>query len=155
MSSDQEAFRKAAVELRIMEGTAEMLQSRISIVDAAIAEHTLAKKTLEGVKEEKKDAQLFVPVGAGSYVKAKLESVDTVLVGIGAGVSVEKTIEAARETVEDRLSELENSRKRLEQQLVNVAEKIQGNQAELEEITKRLNERRERKSSVRKVEGGA
>lgn len=155
MPSEQEAFRRLAVELRLLEGTAKTLQSRISIVDAAITELTLAKRTLEGVETEKEDAPLFVPVGGGSYIKAKLESADTVLVGIGAGVAVEKTIKSARETVENRLSELEDSRKKLEQQLVKVAEKIQEDQAELEEATKKLNEGRERKPSVRKVEGGA
>lgn len=155
MPSEQEAFRRLAVELRLLEGTAKTLQSRISIVDAAITELTLAKRTLEGVETEKEDAPLFVPVGGGSYIKAKLESADTVLVGIGAGVAVEKTIKAARKTVENRLYELEDSRKKLEQQLVKVAEKIQEDQAELEEATKKLNEGRERKPSVRKVEGGA
>lgn len=155
MPSEQEAFRRLAMELRLLEGTAETLQSRINIVAAAVAELTLAKRTLEGVESEKADAPLFVPVGGGSYIKAKLESADAVVVGIGAGVAVEKTIEAARETVENRLSELEDSRKRLEQQLFKVAEKIQEDQAELEEVTKKLNKRRERKPNVRKVEGRA
>ncbi|MEA2089753.1 MAG: hypothetical protein U9O89_03220, partial [Thermoproteota archaeon] len=73
MPSEQEAFRRLAVELRLLEGTAKTLQSRISIVDAAITELTLAKRTLEGVETEKEDAPLFVPVGGGSYIKAKLE----------------------------------------------------------------------------------
>lgn len=154
MSSEQEAFRRLAVELRLLEGTAETLQSRINVVDAAIAEFNLAKETLEGVEKEEEDAPLFVPVGGGSYIRAKLDSADTVVVGIGAGVAVEKTIEAARETVDNRMSEMQESRKRLEQQLVQVAEKINEDQAELEEITKKLRKGKERKPSVRKIEGG-
>lgn len=155
MPSEEEDFRRLAVELRLLEGTAEMLQSRINVVNAAITELTLAKRSLEGVEKEEEDAPLFVPVGGGSYIKAKLASADTVVAGIGTGVAVEKTVEAARETVENRMSELEDSRRKLKQQLVQVAQKIQQDRAELEEVTKKLAKRRGRTTGVRKAESRA
>jgi prefoldin alpha subunit len=134
MSGDEE-FRRLAVELRILEGTAESLRSRINFLNAAFAELNYAKNTLEGLEEEKPDAPLFVPIGGGSYVKAKLGDIDKVVYGVGAGVAIEKTLKAAKEGVENRLSDLEKTRRYLEQQLGQVLRRLQQDQDMLQQIS--------------------
>ena len=138
MSSDEEAFRRLVVELRMLEGTAEALQSRVNLVNAALTELRVSSMTLDGLKKEKKDAQLFVPIGGGSYIKAKLASEDEVVVGIGADVAVERTTKEAKENLENRLAELEKTRTSLGQQLGQVIEKIREDRAKLEEMTAKL-----------------
>ncbi len=150
MSSDEETFRRLAVELRILEGTAEALQSRINLVRAALTELRVASMTLEGVEKEKKNAPLFVPIGGGSYVKAKLDSTEEVIVGIGADVAVERTMKEARENVENRIAELAKTGNTLGQQLNDVIGKIGEHRSELEGVTTKLRER-ERTSGVRKT----
>lgn len=150
MSSDEETFRRLAVELRILEGTAEALQSRINLVRAALTELRVASMTLEGVEKEKKNASLFVPIGGGSYVKAKLDSAEEVIVGIGADVAVERTMKEARENVENRIAELTKTGNSLGQQLNDVIGKIGEHRSELEGVTAKLRER-ERTSGVRKT----
>jgi len=150
VSSDEETFRRLAVELRILEGTAEALQSRINLVGAALTELRVASMTLEGAEKEEKDASLFVPIGGGSYIKAKLENAEEVIVGIGADVAVERTMKEARENLENRIAELEKTRNSLGQQLNDVIGKIQGHRAELEDVTAKLRER-ERTKGVRKT----
>ena len=151
MSSEEETFRRLVVELRILEGTAEALQSRVNLVNAALTEFRVASMTLEGLEKEKKDAPLFVPIGGGSYIKAKLESADKVIVGMGADVAVERTIKEARENLGNRIAELEKTRTTLGQQFVQVVEKIRDDRARLEELTAKLREG-ERAESVRKTE---
>ncbi len=150
MSNDEETFRRLAVELRILEGTAEALQSRINLVRSALTELRVAGMTLEGVEKEKKDAPLFVPIGGGSYIKAELESAEQVIVGIGADVAVERTMKEARENVENRIAELEKTRTSLGQHLNEMIGKIQEHRSELEEVTAKLRER-ERTRGVRKT----
>jgi len=140
VSSEEETFRRLVVELRILEGTAEALQSRVNLVNAALTELTIASMTLEGLEKEKKATPLFVPIGGGSYVKAKLESAEKVIVGIGANVAVERTIKEAKENLGNRISELEKTRTTLGQQFAQVLEKIQDDRARLEEITAKLRE---------------
>lgn len=152
-SSDQEVFRRLAVELRILEGTADTLQARLNLVNAALTELTYARITLEGVEEEKPDASLFVPIGGGSYIKAKLESADKVIVGMGAGVSIERTITEAKQTVQNRISELEKTRVSLQQQLVQVVGKIQEDRDQLQELSTKLSQT-ERAIDVQKAERG-
>ena len=150
MSSEEETFRRLAVELRILEGTAEALQSRVNLVNAALTELRVAGMTLGGLEKEKKDAQLFVPIGGGSYVKAKLGSADKVVVGIGADVAVERTMKEAKENLENRIAELEKTRTSLGQQFAQVVGKIREDRTRLEELTAKLREG-ERAKGVRKA----
>jgi prefoldin alpha subunit len=149
-NKDQETFRRLAVELRILEGTAETLQARLNLMSAALSELTYARMTLEGVEKEQPDASLFVPIGGGSYVKAKLESTDKVIVGMGAGVSIEKTLVEAKTVVQNRIGELEKTRVSLQQQLVQVVGRIQEDRAKLEDLTARLSQS-ERRTGVQKT----
>ena len=150
LTRDEEALRRLIVELRILEGTAGTLQSRLNFVNAVLTELNYAKMTLEGLEKEKEDVPLFVPIGGGSYIRAKLESADKVIVGMGAGVSVEKSLSEAKETVENRISQLEKTRRTLQQQLAQVSQKIQEDQARFQEISEKLR-KAERKRDVQKA----
>ena len=137
-NEDQETYRRLAVELRILEGTADAMQQRLNLIGAALAELNVAKMTLEGIEKENPEAPLFVPIGGGSFVKAKLESSDKIIVGMGAGVSIEKTIAEAKITVQGRITEMEKSMNSLRQQLVQVVNRMQENRDKLEELTSKL-----------------
>jgi len=129
-----------AVESRFLEETVNELQSRINLTNSALTELRVSSMTLEGLEEEKKDAQLFVPIGGGSYVKARLETANKVVVGIGADVAVERTLKEAKEELETRIAELEKTREALVQQFNQVVERIQENRGKLEEVTSKLRE---------------
>lgn len=150
MSSEEEIFRRLVVELRMLEGTAEALQSRVNLVNAALTELRVSSMTLEGLEKEKKDAQLFVPIGGGSYIKARLGSADKVVVGIGADVALERTMKEAKENLGNRIAELEKTRTSLGQQFAQVVEKIREDRTRLDELTAKLREG-ERAKVVRKA----
>ena len=116
------------------------LQSRINMVNSALAELRVSSLTLDGLEKEKKGSQLFVPIGGGSYVKAKLEAADTVVVGIGADVAVERSVKEAKVELEARIAELEKSRDALREQFNQVVGRIQENRAQMEEVSAKLRE---------------
>ena len=147
MAINEETLRRLIVELRLLEGTANTLQSRLNFVNAILTELNYAKMTLEGLEKEKKNVPLFVPIGGGSYIRAKLESAEKVIVGMGAGVSVEKSLSEAKETVGDRITQLEKTRRTLQQQLTQVAQKIEEDRAGFQELSEKLREA-ERKRNV-------
>lgn len=138
--SDREAFRSVAVELQILEGTAETLQSRLNFVNAALTELNIARMTLEGVEKEAPDAPLFVPIGGGSFIKARLDSNDRVIVGAGAGVSVERSAGEAMETLKNRIVELEKTRTSIQQQLMQVVGRIQEDRERLQDLSARVSQ---------------
>jgi len=139
-----------AVESRFLEETANELQSRINLTNAAITELRVSSMTMEGLEKEKKDSQLFVPIGGGSYIKARLETAKTVVLDIGADVAVERTLKEAKEELEARIEKLEKTREAFGQQFNQVIERIQENRGKLEEVTAKLREG-EKQSGVREA----
>jgi len=128
------------VESRYLEETVKEIQSRVNMTNAAITELRVSSMTLEGLEKEKKGSQLFVPIGGGSYVKAKLVTAKKVVVSIGADVAVERTFKEAKEELETHIAELEKTREALGQQFNQVVERIQENRGKLEEVTAKLRE---------------
>jgi len=137
-SKSEEELRRLGVELRILEQTAEAIQSRIGMVNAVITDLTYAGMTLEGMEKERENSELLVPVGGSSYVKARLENPDKLIVGMGAGVSVEKTVQEAKEIIKKRLENLEKTRASLQQQFAQVAERIGEDREKFEKLVAEL-----------------
>lgn len=133
-SKEEEELRKLSVELRFLEQTAETLQSRIGMLNAAITDLTYANMTLEGVEQEKENSELLVPIGGSSYVRAKLASPDEVVVGLGAGVSVEKPLPEAKSLLKERLDELEKTMRSAQQQFAQVVDRINADRNRLESL---------------------
>lgn len=136
--SKDEELRKLSMELRYFEQTAEALQQRLSMMNAAMTDLSYANMTLESIEKEKENAELLVPIGGSSYVKVKLADTDKVVVGMGAGVSVEKTLPEAKTIVKERLDEIEKTRAAGQQQLSQVAERINHGRTRMEELLAEL-----------------
>jgi prefoldin alpha subunit len=137
-NKDEEELRRLSVELRFLEQTAEELQSRINMVNAIITDLTYANITLEGIEKEKENSELFVPIGSNSYIKARLKNPDKIIVGMGAGVSIEKTLPEAKEIIKKRIENLDKTRTSLQQQLAQVADRISGDREKFENLVAEL-----------------
>jgi prefoldin alpha subunit len=133
-SKEEEELRKLSVEIRFLEQTAETMQQRISMVNAAMTDLTYANMSLEGIEKEKENAELLVPIGGSSYIKVKLASPDKVVVGMGAGVSIEKTLPEAKAIVKERLEELEKTMRSAQQQFTQVAQRINAGRSRVESL---------------------
>jgi prefoldin alpha subunit len=120
--------------MRYLEQTADALQQRISMVNAAITDLTYANMTLDGIETQKENAEMLVPIGGGSYVKAKIADTNKVIIGMGAGVSIEKTLPEAKVTLKERLDELEKTMTVAQQQFTQVAERINSGRGRLESL---------------------
>ena len=123
-SKNEEEIRKISVELRLLEQTAETLQSRLSMLNAVAQDLTYANMTLESLEKEKENSEVLVPIGGTSYIRTKLDNPNQIIVGIGAGVSVEKTRQEAKDVINKRLEDLQKARTSTQQQFAQIAERI-------------------------------
>jgi len=137
-SKSEEELRRISVELRFLEQTADAIQSRIGMVNAVITDLTYASMTLDGIEKEKENSELLVPIGGNSYIKARLENPDKLIVGMGAGVSVEKSLQEAKEVIKKRLENLDKTRSSLQQQFAQVAERIGEDREKFEKLVAEL-----------------
>jgi prefoldin alpha subunit len=114
---EEEIARQLATEIRILEGSAATLQSRLDIVRTAINEVALAHATLEGLTKLQDGDDTLVPVGAGSYVRMKIADSKKLVMGVGAGTAIEKDVPSSIEELKGRVQELDKARNSIQQQL--------------------------------------
>lgn len=137
MASEEEQLRQGLVQQRVYEGSARTLQARLDIINAAMNEFALASSTLEGIKSQKSDADALIPVGGGSFVRAKLADVSKIVVGVGAGVAIEKPIDLSITEIKDRITDLDKARTTLQEQLNQTLIRLEENREKLNEIVKK------------------
>ena len=135
--ADDEDFQKSLVQLRVYEGSARALQARLEIVNAALNEFSLASTTLEGVKTQKTDEDALIPVGGGSYVRVRLSDISKIVMGVGAGVAVEKPIEDSVNEIKERIADLDKARTSLQEQLSQALFRIEEGREKLGELVKK------------------
>lgn len=135
--TDDEDFQKSLMQLRVYEGSARALQARLEMVNAALNEFSLASTTLEGVKTQKNDEDALIPVGGGSYVRVKLSDISKIVMGVGAGVAVEKPIQDSINEIKERIADLDKARISLQEQLNQALMRIEENRETLGDLVKK------------------
>ncbi len=131
MAANEEELRKLMMEIRILEGSVNTIQSRLRVVNAASEDTMGATKTLESVKDEKKGTEILVPVGAGSLLKVEITDVEKTVFGVGAGVCIEKSIESSIKDLNERQEELEKLSNSQQQQLAQLLTRIESSKNRL------------------------
>jgi prefoldin alpha subunit len=137
VASDDEALSQSLAQLRIYEGTARALQARLDVVNAATSEFALASSTLEGVKTQSADADVLIPVGGGSFVRGRLADVSKIVVGVGAGVAIEKPIQDSISEIKSRVTDLEKVRTTLQEQLTQTLIRTEQEREKLGEMVRK------------------
>jgi len=139
-SKDEEELRKLSLEIRLLEQTFETLQQRLNMINAVATDLSYANAALENLEKEKENAELLVPIGGTSYIKAKLDNPDRIIVGLGAGVSAEKTRQEAKEIIKKRLEDLQKTHQSIQQQYSQVAERIAQDRERFESMVTTMRE---------------
>ncbi len=136
-SSSDEEVRELLAEIRLLEGSARILQSRIDVISAALSETSTAIQTLEGTRGKPEGTEALLPIGSGSFVKSKMVNPDTIMIGVGAGIIVEKSIEDSIKDLRLRSSDLERARTNVTQQLGQILNQAEDYRAHLSELVRK------------------
>lgn len=130
----EDQFRRIVYELQLMDGSVQLLQERMQILSAALADLRLAQQSLSDLKNVSVQTPILIPVGGGTFVNAELGEMKKVIVGVGADVSVEMELDKAISDVSSRLEEVEKAQAAVEQQLTQIVAQMQSHQ----EVANRL-----------------
>lgn len=110
------------------------------MLNAGLTDLSYANMTLESIEKEKENAEMMVPIGGSNYITVKLANADKVVVGLGAGVSIEKTVPEAKVIVKERMEELQKTQVSAQQQLSQIAERINQDRNRLESLLSGIRE---------------
>ena len=101
-------IERLLAEIRALENLASAVQELALRTQAYMAELRAAGRTLEALAG-REGAEVLVPIGAGSFIWARVERVDKAIVSLGADVSVEVDVERAKEMIGERLGEADKA----------------------------------------------
>ncbi|MCQ2972103.1 MAG: prefoldin subunit alpha [archaeon] len=104
----QEDFNKLVNEINIYKQQVELIQNQIDLIRTSMAEVEALSNTLDDLKG-KDSIEAFVPVGAGSFMRAELKNTDDIIISIGAGVAVKKDVEGTKEIIAAQKEDLADS----------------------------------------------
>lgn len=111
----------------------QALAHNLSSIDAAMRS---ARAAIEAVRSASGEA--LMPVGAGVFVKSRVEPGSSVVVSVGAGVVVEKDRESALLFLEARSKELEAAAAETSGRLGQIRQRIERTRAEMDALASKM-----------------
>jgi prefoldin alpha subunit len=121
----QQQLEELSQKHQVYKHQAESISQQINVVGMTIKDVETALITITTLKDETAGVETLVPIGFGSFVKANLANTDTIVVGIGAGVSVEKKIDDAKSFLERKKNELTKYQEQLNNTIAKLAQELQ------------------------------
>jgi len=131
----EKQLRRFVTEMRMMEGSVDVLNQRLQLLTSSMSELRLAQGSLRNLKGVESGNPLLVPVGGGVFMDAQLGDISKVVVGIGADVSVEMDYEKAVEGIGERLQEMEQAQGAVQQQLGQILAQLESHQGMAERLS--------------------
>jgi prefoldin alpha subunit len=110
LSSNQklsnEDIQKLSSQFQQLQYQADALSQQLNMVSASLAESEKAINTIAGFGGVEDGHEILIPIGSGTNIMAKLSKPDTVIMEIGAGISMEKNLDNAKKSLEIQKEEL-------------------------------------------------
>lgn len=134
----EEEIRRLVSAYQQYQAQADAIMRQISLTQVTAEGLDRALGAVEAMEKAEEGQEMFVPIGSGSFVHAKLASREKVVLNIGAGVSIEKTVADAREALKVRKAEVSEASKKLSDVLSKIDQEMQKIQAILGEYESQM-----------------
>ena len=110
----------------------EALSRQVTMLRSTLDEVNMASQSIKALMDADEGDDMLIPIGASSFMTVKATSNKNIIVGVGSGVSVEKTPEDASKYMEANAAELSEALKKtvdalqeVQQALSTVSEAVQ------------------------------
>lgn len=136
----EEEVQKSLADLELYRAQLEGLGRQDELLRASLEEHMRARLTMMNYKEGK-EKEILVPIGANSFLFAKIVDPSKAIVGIGANLTIEEPIDRAIEKLDKRIEMIENTDRKIMERIAEINEKAtilsQQIQKDYEELKKK------------------
>jgi prefoldin, archaeal alpha subunit/eukaryotic subunit 5 len=89
------------------------LNAQLNLVTTSLSEHLIARETIKNYEKVEEGTEVLVPIGGNVHIKSVASHDRKVIIGIGAGYTMEKSVEKCVEMLNKRIEELEKGRERM------------------------------------------
>lgn len=137
---EEKRLRELVSEAEFHQRQANEIRNQIIALQNIENEINRSEEAIKNLKE--KTISLFT-LGSGVFVSGEVKDANKVLVNVGAGIVVEKSIDEALEFFKERKKEIAEAKEELLKEIGAISERLKGIDKEAREIFEK--ERRERK----------
>lgn len=105
MPSEQQV-RESYMMLESAKAQLEGLAKQQELIQLAVEEHVRARETIKEIAKGAADDEVLVPLGADSYIHAKVSDNKDAIVGVGSGISIRRSPEEAEKILDAKIDDL-------------------------------------------------
>jgi len=102
----EQSLRESYVMLDTAKAQLEGLIKQQQLIQLAVDEHVRARETIKDLAKGEIGDDILIPLGADSYIHAKISDRRDAIVGVGAGISILRTPEEAQKILDEKIDEL-------------------------------------------------
>ncbi len=120
----EEEVRRLLMVYQQYQAEAEAIVRQLGLFQLSVEGCEKALKAVEAMETAEEGQEMLVPIGQDSFIHAKLATKDKVIVGVGAGVSIEKSNAEAKESLNTRKAQLSEASAKLNQTLSKIEQEM-------------------------------
>ena len=136
----QEELQRTMIDLEAYKRKFESVNQQMQMIEAALIDLDGTITAINTLKNEKTGNGFLVSLGSGFYSKAAMRDNKRIIMNIGAGVSIEKTIDDASKTLETRRENLNKFAEELQKNASEMSDKMSDLNAVYEDLARSLQE---------------
>ena len=134
MTQIKKEVQEKYVEFQILQAQMQAIQKQMEALAEQAHEMDIVHDALDEFSRSKKGSDMFVTLTPGLFVKAKLEDSESVVLNVGGGAMVQKSIPQAKDIVVNQGGEL----RKLHEDLSTQAKKLEEHALKLQEELRSL-----------------
>jgi prefoldin alpha subunit len=139
MTTEEEITRNLTL-IEYYKQQLESIDMQLQYLQTTLTDYQRAKMTVGQLHDTDENSELLIPVGAGTFVNASLKNTSNVLIGVGAGIVLEKTVDEAVMKLDERMKRIQENLEKM----LSLGQKIQSDAEELSHKTQHMMEEAQR-----------
>ena len=136
-SSIKERLQKKYFEMHLLGQQVKQVQQQLQTIDAQLEELEKTADSIESLKGIRKGSEIFVSISPGIFAKAEIADTENLLLNVGAGTGVEKSVPDTVGLIREQISEISAYREKMMEHLGLLAQKSARFEKEMEELGKK------------------
>jgi prefoldin alpha subunit len=120
----EEEVRRLLMVYQQRQAEADAIVRQLGLFQLSLEGCEKAIKAVEAMETAEEGQDMLVPIGQDSFIHAKLAAKERVVVGVGAGASIEKSTQEAKASLNARKAQLLEASGKLSQTLSKIEEEM-------------------------------
>lgn len=105
------------MQAMMMQQQMQQIEQHLESLNLQIEELTLLSENIKSLKEDNKEREAFMPLSGGIYLPGIIPKMDKILVNVGSGVMLKKTIPETEVIIKNQINQLKEAKVRLETEM--------------------------------------